>query len=258
MGLYILLMFSSFLALLVTIILYFSRFFGFIICLRKIRLRSLEDIWYSTEKRFLSVAKLGITLHLPCADSPYWAIITVDDLEYKDAGTHVSLHRGEAKLWVFPVLFRFTAGPWIAVTFDGFVVHVNKSWNSPWWVVGVRRNLMTTIVHGETIRLNHSDTKVYLNALTKPVDENTEKDERAGLGADEERDELRLRSSLSQWHILAPWHSRMYSFDDLQVEIRRNWAENRGSFVMIAKECRWTKVPVRGQQEGYRNASTLW
>lgn len=256
---YNLVMLYSSLAFLLATFLYFVRIFGCEFRVRRVRLCTLYDITYSSQKRSFSIKQIGVKLHRPRRDSPYWAIIAIDGLEYTDKKCQVSLQRCETKLWILPVLFRFTAGPWIAVTLRGFTVFVNSSRANPWWVEGLRRNLLSTILNGETIRLNHSDTKVYLSSLTKSMGGYSDEVETSGLHEDEPPEELRVRSSLSQWHILSAWNSRMYTFDDLEAELRRSWVADRGSFVMIAKGCRWTKVPVFGQsEERYRKASTLW
>lgn len=256
---YNLVMLYSSLAFLLATFLYFVRIFGCEFRVRRVRLCTLYDITYSSQKRSFSIKQIGVKLHRPRRDSPYWAIIAIDGLEYTDKKCQVSLQRCETKLWILPVLFRFTAGPWIAVTLRGFTVFVNSSRDNPWWVEGLRRNLLSTILNGETIRLNHSDTKVYLSSLTKSMGGYSDEVETSGLHEDEPPEELRVRSSLSQWHILSAWNSRMYTFDDLEAELRRSWVADRGSFVMIAKGCRWTKVPVFGQsEERYRKASTLW
>ncbi|GJE89721.1 hypothetical protein PsYK624_058270 [Phanerochaete sordida] len=36
---------------------------------------------------------------------------------------------------------------------------------------------------------------------------------------------------------------RVYRFETVDAQLRRNWTANRGSFVMIARESRWVKVP---------------
>ena len=258
---YNLVMLYSSLAFLLAIFVFFVCLYGRSFRIHRVRLGAVYNVSYSSWTRSFSIKQISIKLHCPRRDSPYWAIIAIDELEYTDTECQVSLQRCEAKLWIFPVLFRFTAGPWIAVTLRDFTVLVNSSTANPWWVAALRRNLLSTILSGETIRLAHSDTKLFLSSLTKSVSAYLEKVEASGLREDDSEppEELRVRSALSQWHILLARNSRMYTFDDLKAELRRSWVGNRGSFVMIAEGCRWTKVPVFSQsQENYRKASTLW
>ncbi|KDR85505.1 hypothetical protein GALMADRAFT_365327 [Galerina marginata CBS 339.88] len=251
---------SSFLALLVTCLFYLARFLGHDLRIRRINIFSLtaDGLSYSSSTRSIGIEKLGILFHRPRLQAPYWAIITAQNYELKDDASHVSLDQLQAKLWFFPVLFRFTGGPWIEATLDGFKIRIITSKNCPLWIERLRNNLIYTVLNGETIRLQSLKTKLFLSTITAAEGYNDEV-YKPGFNEAETQDEIRVQCTASQWYI-STWHGRMYSFGDLQAELRRSWVEDRGSFVMIAKESRWLKLPfvASAEQEASRKSSTVW
>lgn len=69
-----------------------------------------------------------------------------------------------------------------------------------------------------------------------------------------EQDEVRL-SAYARGLMVKSKEGRMYSFQSIDAQLRRNWVANRGSFVMIAKESRWVRVPWLYQMEA---APSFW
>lgn len=262
-------MFSTCISLLVAILLYIPRSFYHVLRIRRISLRYLQNITYLSQKRSLDIKSIRVTFHWPQRLSPYWAIVTTDDFNYEDEECHVVLKRLEAKLWIFPVFFRFTAGPWIDTTLDGLKIHVRSSNISPWWVTDVRNNLLSTILMGETIRLHNLTTKIYLGSspAQPPIDDSDTEDEEPNeedetedpvIDEGKNSNELRARGTASQWQMLSPWNSRIYTFDHLEAELRRSWIDESGSFSMIATNSRWTKVPAYSRMDVYPRSSELW
>lgn len=73
-----------------------------------------------------------------------------------------------------------------------------------------------------------------------------------------DQDEIRLSSFVRGLH-LNNHECRAYTFDSVDAQFRRNWAVDRGSFVMVGKGCRWTKVPGLRHMECARSDwSQLW
>ncbi|THH31963.1 hypothetical protein EUX98_g2237 [Antrodiella citrinella] len=54
-------------------------------------------------------------------------------------------------------------------------------------------------------------------------------------------DELCISALARQLH-LNNLEGRIYSFDQVDAQFRRNWTADRGSFVLIAKESRWVRI----------------
>jgi hypothetical protein len=63
-----------------------------------------------------------------------------------------------------------------------------------------------------------------------------------------EQDEVRL-SVYARGLSIDNTEGRMYTFGAIDAQLRRNWTANRGSFVMIAKENRWVRVPWPQQMQ---------
>ncbi|KAF9566977.1 hypothetical protein CPC08DRAFT_627706 [Agrocybe pediades] len=236
----ILILFALTALFLTTVILSF-RIFGCILKVARITPFKIQGFSCIAPTFVISVDTLGIEWHWPSKDSPYWMIMTAKNYVYKDSTCQVSLSRGMAKLWVLPVYFRVTAGPLIDVTLEVFAVRIATSKQPPGFVGRLRKNVIHSIFHGSTVRLHELSTKIMIGGerpigRTKTFESNDS----------EALEELRVRISASQWHILTPWSHRIYSYDDLSAELRKSWTRGSGSFTLIAKECRWTKVNTFG------------
>lgn len=57
----------------------------------------------------------------------------------------------------------------------------------------------------------------------------------------EDEDEVRLGALARRVHI-NDTQGRMCTFGSIDAQLRRNWAEDRGSFAMVAEECGWVRV----------------
>lgn len=248
------LMYSSILALCLTGLLLNARCFGRVIKIRGLSWFAAHGLSYTSKTCTISIDKISITLHFPRRQAPYWAIITSEKYEYEDGLCHASLDRLQAKLWFCPAHFRFSAGPWIETTLDGFVVDVHTSRNAPWWINALRTNLITTILNGQTILLHTINTKLYFGTITEAQNGHDGDVDKPGLNDRVANNELRVRCSISQWNI-ATSYGRMYSFGTLTAELRRSCVEHRGTFVMIAEQCRWIKLR---DTEVFEDRSILW
>ncbi|KAF8167577.1 hypothetical protein B0H34DRAFT_645288 [Crassisporium funariophilum] len=247
-------MLSTFLALLVTAAFYSLRVLGHTIRIGRIGFFSVHNLSYSSKTSNISVKYIGFSLHLPRPTDPYWATISLNGYEYEDHSCHVTLNSTLAKLWFFPVLFRYSSGPWVAATLDGFKIRVFASTDTPWWMEKIRTNVIETILNGDTIRLHDLKTRIFFSALTASKDGYQGEVEKPGLAKDEAQDELRLKCYASQWHIFNQKY-RIYTFGNLEADLRRSWVEDRGSFVVIATDTRWTKLSVLPYRESTRRPS---
>ncbi|KAL0951922.1 hypothetical protein HGRIS_008576 [Hohenbuehelia grisea] len=207
----------------------------------------------SNKRVYFSSNRVQVQFHIPRLHNPRWATFTASKCEYKDAGCHVSLAELRATCWVFPHLLRFTGGSLVSVDLDDFRLRVYTSRDTPGWVEALRRNLISTFLMGEYLRLDDLSTKVLFTTIAgapsydAPV-------EKPGYVRGEEQDEVRVSLAASNWHIRG-WNSRMYLFGKLDAQLRRNWVEDRGSFVLIAEECRWMRVKLEGER---RKHSFIW
>ncbi|KAF4604653.1 hypothetical protein EYR40_003428 [Pleurotus pulmonarius] len=177
----------------------------------------------------MSISSIRIQLHLPRRTYPRWLSFTATDIEEKQPSYHLSIATTHATLWLFPYLLRFTGGPWTNVDVDSFRLRVYTSQATPGWVADLRSNLITSVLSGEYLRLDDLKTGVFFG------------------------DEWKILASVHNWHILS-WQNRIYSLVKLDAQLLRNWIDDTGKFVMIAEECRWTKV--RSFEE--RGDSLLW
>ncbi|KAI0328463.1 hypothetical protein GY45DRAFT_1326336 [Cubamyces sp. BRFM 1775] len=234
-------------------------------------------------------------LHLPRRDDPRWLTVTVNDVLYISSTGDISTSKLETILWFFPVLFRFTSGPWANVTIDGLRIRVHKSTATPYWIQRLRENLVGTFLTGEFLRADvfrtairfagfseheenkpaaYTDPKAKLspeepiasdedepcgccspasrtNSKSNGYTTYTHQEEADALAhADENKtgplraiddDELRFSVIARGVHI-NNMEGRMYTFGRIDSQMRRNWAKDRGSFAMVAEECRWVHV----------------
>lgn len=63
-----------------------------------------------------------------------------------------------------------------------------------------------------------------------------------------DQDEMRMSASTRGLH-LNNREGRIYTFGKIDAQLRRNWTAERGTFVMVAEECRWIMVPCRSQMD---------
>ncbi|KAF9492099.1 hypothetical protein BDN71DRAFT_1452021 [Pleurotus eryngii] len=177
----------------------------------------------------VSIASIRIQLHLPRRAYPRWLSFTAAKFEEKGPSYHLFAEAIHATLWIFPYLLRFTGGPWANVNLDDFRLRVYTSQVMPGWVAELRSDLITSILSGEYLRLDDLKTGIFFG------------------------DEWKISASVHNWHI-RNFQNRIYSLVKLDAQLLRNWTDDTGKFVMIAEECRWTKV--RSFEK--RGDSLLW
>lgn len=165
------------------------------------------------------------------------------DYNYMDTECHVSLAQLSVALWLFPALLRFTAGPLATVEMNDFRVKVFSSEATPLWIVVLRRNLISTALNGDTIRLDDFETNINIRAVVPDGDDASSVDE------------SRLSASFEGWHIFN-WQKRMYTFGRIDAQLRRSWVDIRDTkLVIIATESRWTKMSSTEQPLDFRSFS---
>ncbi|KAI0829093.1 hypothetical protein BC628DRAFT_1417438 [Trametes gibbosa] len=268
----------------------------------RLSLSSIHDIHYAgtlySKSYSFTYTTSSITwrFHLPRRTDPRWLTITVGDILYSSSSSDISTTKIEVILWFFPVLFRFTAGPWANVSVDGLRIKVQKSTATPYWIQQMRANLVSTFLTGDFLRADvfrtairfaglsdHADNKpagdtdprTQLVSSVQPEAEADEEEEHCGCcspsstdksngyttyahqeeadafaGADTyktgplrtgDEDEVRFNALARRVHINNT-EGRMYTFGRIDSQMRRNWAADKGSFAMIAEECRWVRV----------------
>lgn len=69
-----------------------------------------------------------------------------------------------------------------------------------------------------------------------------------------DEDEVRL-TVFARGLCLHNHEGRIYRFDSVDAQLRRNWTADRGTFVMVAEECRWVRIPWKYQME---RVSSWW
>ena len=55
-------------------------------------------------------------------------------------------------------------------------------------------------------------------------------------------DELRFNLVARALHIV-DGTGRVYAFGAVDSQLRRDWTADRGSFALVAEDCRWVRVP---------------
>ncbi|KAI0673996.1 hypothetical protein C8Q78DRAFT_1076941 [Trametes maxima] len=228
---------------------------------------------------------------LPQSENPCWLTVTAQDVLYTSSTGDISTQMVHSDLWFFPVLFRFTAGPWANVTVDRLRIRVHKSTATPYYVQRMRENLVSTFLTGEFLRADvfrtglqfaglseHQEDKptAYTDPRTTLAPDEPDSDEEpcgccslpqsrgsngfatyahqeeadAFARADEYKtgplrvgddEELRFSVVARGVHINNK-EGRIYTFGRADSQMRRNWAADRGSFAMVAEECRWVRV----------------
>ena len=98
---------------------------------------SLYDVHYTGalyDKKYtytFTTPCISIRFHKPTPAYPCWFVCTAHELFYKSTTCDTSLTRLDAMLWVFPYLFKRTAGPWISAELDGLRIRVHHSNETP-------------------------------------------------------------------------------------------------------------------------------
>lgn len=229
---------------------------------------TLHDIDYTAslldEPKVLNcfIRSVQVRFHLPTPSLPRWFTLVSEGITYFSGTGSVSIETFSFTLWIFPVLFRHTAGPWVDVKIDGLKIQIPDGRTTPYFIQRLRTNLVNTLLRGETTRLDDFGTKLSFSGLTENTagpeanDDNhphlttvTNDCKRSqtttpGLRApshSQSKDELRISSYLHGFHIHNT-EGRIYTFGEVEAQLRRNWVENRGSFVLVAEESRWVRV----------------
>ena len=191
----------------------------------------------STGSEF-ACSKAILSLHLPRSSAPYFGLFTACDLEYKDTDCHISVSKLCTKLWFFPLFFRFTSGSWISAELDDFRIRIFSSSHTPYYVKLMRRNLIGALTKGEVLRLDGFRVEFKLGGLFKVTPREDDADKEAKTTTQEE---FRMTALGEQCHIVNQ-ERRYYTFPNVVAQLRRDWVQGNGSFTMIAKESRWTRV----------------
>lgn len=239
---------------------------------------SLHDIYYSGRLFGESYAftftcsRMSIQFHLPRPSNPCFCTFTADTLLYVSTTCDISVETLVTLLWLLPVLFRKTAGPWMDVTLDGFRIRVDRSRETPYYIQQLRHNLVGTIMSGDILRLDTSKLDVRTLGLSeiehayadgncngssycfsKPSGSEAcaEPDSIAKpLGTRQQKipfqpgdkDEVRITASVRELHVHNR-EGRLYTLGNIDAQLRRNWDADQGSFTIVAEHTKWHKIP---------------
>ena len=135
---------------------------------------SLYDVRYSGA---LYDEKYTYTFTAPCISIrfcrptpayPRWLVFTAHEVFYKSTTCDTSLTRLDAMFWVFPYLFKRTAGPWISTELDGLRIRVHHSNETPYWIKRLRQNLAGALLNGDIYRLDDVKATVRFAGVSEP------------------------------------------------------------------------------------------
>ncbi|EIW63748.1 uncharacterized protein TRAVEDRAFT_110902 [Trametes versicolor FP-101664 SS1] len=206
---------------------------------------SYEGTLYDKAYSFkYTTASISWRFFFPRSDNPRWLTITARDILYTSSSGDISTTTLETVLWFFPFLFRFTAGPWANVSVDGLRIRVQKSTATPYWIQVMRETLVSTFLTGEFLRADVFRTTVRFAGLSEHPDDKpaaTMTTNPAGPLRPQDEDEVRFGALARRVHI-NDTQGRICTFGSIDAQLRRNWAADRGSFAMVAEECRWVRV----------------
>lgn len=232
-------------------------------------------------------SRISLRLHWPCRPNPKLVTFIARDILYKSTTADVSAGSLSAVLWFFPVLLHQTAGPWADAELADFRIRIFSSNATPYFVKQLRENLVSTMLKGDILRLDDFGTSARFSGATETIIQSEEDPHEDGenkcpgtnhehsrasmeslanddgkftsvgshakwmqrtlfLYKEQEQDEVRI-SSYARGFMTNNKEGRMYTFKAIDAQLRRSWTENRGSFVMIAKESRWMRVPCLSQ-----------
>ncbi|EGO05362.1 hypothetical protein SERLA73DRAFT_82989 [Serpula lacrymans var. lacrymans S7.3] len=232
----------------------YAQYHGYIIRIKKIRPFLISGLFFSYKSQYsISASHLRLRFYFPRPTSPRWVTFEVFDYEYKDLKCHVSIALLEVTIWFMPVYFRFSGGAWLLADLNDFRLRVFSSSETPFWIQRMRKNLVTTVLTGEILRVDDFQTKLSLGTLSGAPDGYSGPIERnKGTSKNEEYDEIRLTTFVDNYHV-KNFQERLYTFTGIQAQFRRSWVDDRGSYVLIAEGARWTKV----QSLNERRQSTI-
>ncbi|KAF8891177.1 hypothetical protein CPB85DRAFT_1332555 [Mucidula mucida] len=152
------------------------------------------------------------------------SVLSVYGYKYQDHTCDVYIARLKVAFFLFPHVSRLTGGQSFAhISLEDFRVHVHSSEATPFWLERLRRSLIFTVLNGTTLRLDDLSTKVTF----KDPDSNT-----------------RVNEHSKGWYIHNTFNHRMYTFGQIDGELRRNWDNDYGALYLLAQNCRWTLYPV--------------
>lgn len=131
------------------------RFYGHQLYVRRVGFLTLYGVHYSYKRDFSATAKrVAFRFRLPRPSDPRWGVFETDYYDQADSLCRASIEHVRIDLWLFPVSFRFTAGPLCTVRLDGFCIRVYSSQKYPDWIAKLRRNLVGTILQGQLLRVD--------------------------------------------------------------------------------------------------------
>ncbi|KAI0789412.1 hypothetical protein C8Q75DRAFT_718348 [Abortiporus biennis] len=185
---------------------------------------------------------IHLKFHFPTPSLPRWITFTSKSIFYQSSTSDISCSNLSVTCWIFPKLFRHTAGPWTNCEIDGLCIRIKKSKETPYFIRKLRENLVGAIVKGDIYRVDDFGTKIQFCGMSERVEpeDQEEKEDTSSLKRSQD-DEMRI-SAFALGVQLYNKEGRIYSFGSVDAQLRRNWVEERGTFVMIAKECRWISV----------------
>ena len=203
----------------------------------------------------MSASHIQVIPRIPRTSYPCWAVVNVHDYEYVDHECHVTISTICITFLLFPVLLGFTSGPWVVVDMNDFRARCHSSKRTPRWLVLLRRDLISTVLNGETVRLDGLKLKVTLSNANpyRVEDENSEgSGSEEGLITGRENDEPEIVPEAGKegvvdgcaegWNILNS-KRRMYRCGQVIGQFRRDLDGDLGSYQMSADHCSWIKVP---------------
>ncbi|PFH45357.1 hypothetical protein AMATHDRAFT_160558 [Amanita thiersii Skay4041] len=206
------------------------------------------------------ISRVNFTPHLPRPSYPCWGTLTASGYEYKDHECHVTIGVVHVTCWLFPVISRFTSGPWLTTRMEDFRVRVYTSSHTPRWIEYVRRNLIYTILNGDTTRLDDFSAQVTFsnaNRDGRAMRRRTEDERNSVTWLGEGHVEALVSTSSERWQIVNMQNRRLYAFGTLSTLLRRNLDGDRGSYQMIAKNSTWTMAARVGSSSNYGHI-VLW
>lgn len=139
-----------------------------------IRNLSLYDVCYTgalyDEKYTYTFTAPCISIRFcrPTSAYPCWLVFTAHELFYKSTTCDTSLTRLDVSFWVFPYLFKRTAGSWISAELDGLRIRVHHSNETPYWVKRLRQNLAAALLNGDIYRLDDVKVTVRFAGVSEP------------------------------------------------------------------------------------------
>ncbi|KAH9837362.1 uncharacterized protein C8Q71DRAFT_723615 [Rhodofomes roseus] len=144
--------------------------------IRRISIRrlSLHDVHYTgalyDEKYTYTFTApcISARLHIPTPSYPCWLALTAHEVFYKSTTCDASTTRLDATCWLFPYLFKRTAGPWVSADVDGLRIRVHSSNTTPFWIGRLRQNLAGALVNGDIYRLDDVKATVRFAGLSEP------------------------------------------------------------------------------------------